>query len=886
MSSNDLQVKAAQASQPRSVEEVRDRIVNILIVIIAIIGVPLAAITVPRSLEFGFGKVQYLIYAEYFLVVLVAIFRRRLSFRFRAFFILIVTFITGVISLTDWGLAGMGLMFLMSNIFVAALILKHRVGSLFTLAAILAMAIIAFLVHLGHISYNFDMEKFALAPFSWITAMVHAGLYGILVLVVFSRIEAALTDSIDFLSRTNQRLETEVFEREKAEEGLGKSEERYRGLFENTPVSIFEEDFSDVKAYIDELPAGDSKDFREYLDEHPEVVEECVKRAKIVDINLASVKMFRAKDKNELLSEGLELIFTEKTLDAYKQALAALKDGQGTFIIETEHKTMEGSILDVMIRWSVAPGHEKTFSRVFVSITDITERKRAVEALSVSEEMFSKAFHSSPNLMVLFDFEERRRVDVNESFTRITGYSRGEAVGTTVNEVNFLIDPLELLRPLQEQGYIRDIELRIRTRDGEVRTLLASGEIIEVRGKKFALMTGEDITERKRLEEQLLQSQKMEAIGRLAGGVAHDFNNQLTVINNVSEMLQKSLSPGDPRHREIEMIRMAGERSASLTRQLLTFSRKQIVEPKVLRLDRTVTNLEKMLRRLIGEDIDMIIHVGPDLGYVRVDPTQMEQVIINLAVNARDAMPGGGKLVIEATNVHLDEEYTKDYLALTPGRYVMLAVSDTGHGIDKDTIPHIFEPFYTTRKGDAGTGLGLSTVYGIVKQFEGDIHVYSEPGAGTTFKIYLPHVEREDSELIEDEVEKVESIGGSETILIVEDDRGVRRMLSEILSEKGYRILETSSGEEAIGLCKDQKNEIDLLLTDVILPGMSGRELADECLGVRPGLKVLYMSGYTENSIAHHGVLEPGLNFLQKPFSIESLLIKLRELLERNKDNP
>jgi PAS domain S-box-containing protein len=404
------------------------------------------------------------------------------------------------------------------------------------------------------------------------------------------------------------------------------------------------------------------------------------------------------------------------------------------------------------------------------------------------------------------------------------------------------------------------------------------------------LIACEDITELKRaeeekavLQEQLRQSQKVEAIGRLAGGIAHDFNNLLTVIKGYSQLSSFELKEGDPLSVNIDEIQNAAERAASLTRQLLAFSRRQVMEMKVLDLNTLLRDLEKMLRRVIGEDIEMVIQLAEDLGRVRADVGQIEQVIMNLAVNAKDAMPSGGKLTIETANVELDESYARSHVDVRHGHYVMFSVSDTGVGMTPEVRERIFEPFFTTKERGKGTGLGLSTTYGIVKQSEGHIWVYSVQGKGTTFKIYLPRV-NEPLEEIRKEVLKKELPRGNETILIVEDEEEVRKLAGKILEKQGYRILETFNGDDALVACEKRKSPIHLMLADIIMPGMSGSELAKLLIPLYPEIKILYMSGYTDNAIVRHGVLEKGVNYIQKPFTMEGLARKVREVLDKDSD--
>jgi signal transduction histidine kinase len=389
-----------------------------------------------------------------------------------------------------------------------------------------------------------------------------------------------------------------------------------------------------------------------------------------------------------------------------------------------------------------------------------------------------------------------------------------------------------------------------------------------------------EVAERKLAEEQLRQAQKMEAVGKLAGGVAHDFNNLLTVINGQTDLSLRRLSQDDPMYRKLEAIKGAGEQAASLTRQLLAFSRKQVLQPKVLDLNKVIFETNKILQRLIGEDIDLLIGLGPELGKVKADPGQIEQVLMNLAVNARDAMPQGGKLTIETDNVLIDEQYASHHFSVRPGRYVVLAVSDTGCGMDEATQSSIFDPFFTTKEVGKGTGLGLSTVYGIVKQSGGNIWVYSEVGRGTTFKIYLPRVGDLAGALkISVEGDNINLHVGTETVLLVEDEERVREMIREILQESGYQVLEAKHGQEALLVADQHPGTIHLMLSDVVMPQMGGRELAERLSPLRKEMKVLYMSGYTDDAIVHHGVLDQGMAFIEKPFTPTALTRKVREIL-------
>jgi len=430
-------------------------------------------------------------------------------------------------------------------------------------------------------------------------------------------------------------------------------------------------------------------------------------------------------------------------------------------------------------------------------------------------------------------------------------------------------------------GKSQTVEYRFRHRDESVRGIQTtfvpvsdgSGVVSRVDG------ISRDVTQQRRLEEQFRQAQKMEAVGQLAGGVAHDFNNLLTVITSYGDLLLSDLEATDPRRKDVEEIRKAALGAAGLTRQLLAFSRQQVLEPRVLELNAIVSSAEKMLQRLIGEDIGLVTVLAPDLGAVKADPGQLEQVIMNLAVNARDAMPEGGKLTLETANMELDATYTAEHTPVRPGAYVVLSVSDTGVGMDEQTKRRIFEPFFTTKEQGKGTGLGLATVYGIVKQSGGFIWVYSEVGHGTTFKVYFPRVD-EPADVAQRAATLPASVRGTETVLLAEDAAALRAVARRVLERGGYTVLEAPSGKTALDLAVEHDGRIHLLITDVIMPEMSGRQLAERLKEQRPELKVLFVSGYTDDSIIRHGILEPGIAFLQKPFSPEVLARKVREVLD------
>ncbi len=562
----------------------------------------------------------------------------------------------------------------------------------------------------------------------------------------------------------------------------------------------------------------------------------------------------------------LAFVFFTATLGE-ERAVEALKAGATDFVAKGN-------------RDRLAPA----LQRAVAEAAERTARRRVEEALRQKEASFRLLFDSNPLPMWVFDRETLRFLEVNGAAVAHYGYARDEFLAMRITDIR----PPEDV-PLVESSVRSEGAVPIVRRSGTWRHRLKDGRVIDVEivahdlefgGRQGRLVVAHDVTERKRLEGQLLQSQKLEAIGQLAGGVAHDFNNLLNVILGYSDLALRDLPREAPQAARLQQIRRAAERGATLTRQLLAFSRKQVREPKVLDLNRALADVQGMLGRLIGENIEIVTSLEAGLGQVEADPGQMEQVLLNLAVNARDAMPQGGKLILETTNVDLDEAYARTHTGSRPGPHVRLAVSDTGHGMDAPTLARLFEPFFTTKPRGKGTGLGLATVYGIVKQSEGHIDVYSEPGRGSTFKIYLPRVDEKGAAPVETRPESGVSPGGTETILLVEDDEALRALIGEILGGYGYVVLQASGPEPGLRTAQSHPGAIHLLMTDVIMPQMNGRDLAARLHAVRPDTKVLYMSGYTDEAIGHHGVISPGTHFLQKPFAMKALLRKVRTVLE------
>jgi two-component system cell cycle sensor histidine kinase/response regulator CckA len=506
------------------------------------------------------------------------------------------------------------------------------------------------------------------------------------------------------------------------------------------------------------------------------------------------------------------------------------------------------------------------------------ERKRAEARIRESEASLRVLIEQLPAVLWTVDRDLRFTSALGAGLTRL-GLKPNQIVGMSLVDYFETADPTFLPYAAHRRAVAGEpVTFHVEWKNGSyachVEPLRGSdGNVLG------AICMALDVTDRKELEERFRQAQKMEAVGRLAGGIAHDFNNLLMVIQGYADLLAERIPEGDSLHRNAEQIQIASQRATSLTQQLLAFSRKQMLAPKVLNIQNIVSELEKILRRLIGEDIELETFTKEDLGLIKADRSQIEQVIMNLAVNARDAMPSGGRLTIETSNVELDASLSHVPSVLAPGKYVMLAVSDNGVGMDAETQAHIFEPFFTTKEKGKGTGLGLATVYGIVKQSGGYIWVYSEPAHGTSFKIYLPRIEDQSAAELREPVEAAVLLRGSETVLLVEDEKGVRELAREYLQMSGYSVLEAPDGQAALELASMHRGSIDLLMTDVVMPGLNGRELADRMHQVRPGIKILYMSGYTDQAIGRRGILESEAALLQKPFTLAALTSKLREIL-------
>jgi len=709
----------------------------------------------------------------------------------------------------------------------------------------------------------------------------------------------------------------DITERKRAEEAMRDSEKRYRGLFDGMPIGLYRtnakgeildvnpalvemlgypdrESLSKVKAVDTDVDPEERKKWMTLM-EQKGIVRGFQRQLKRCDGSVIWVEE-NARVFRDAKSEGLyHYDGSFQDITDRKQAEKSLKQSEENAkqlaqenAIMAEIGRIISSTLNIdEIYESFSKEAKKLvpFDRIVINIID-TEKSTVKNAYIAGERVRDQNVEEiyplkgsgneemvrtkSTLLIQTEDFNEYKnrfpmlRSTFQAGFGSIMNvplFSKGKIIGGL------------LLRSRRPYAYT-DKDVRLAERIGsQIAGAIANAQLFTER------LHAEE--EKAALQEQLRQSQKMEAIGRLAGGVAHDFNNLLTIIKGNSELSLMDLEKNDPLRENLEGILRASGRASDLIRQLLAFSRRQVMEMEVLDPNTLLEDLDKMLRRIIGEDIELVILPSKDLEKIKADAGQIEQVILNLAVNSRDAMPSGGSLTIETANAELDEEYARRHVAVIPGRYVMLSVSDTGVGMIPEVRDKVFEPFFTTKASSKGTGLGLSTVYGIVKQSGGNIWVYSEPGKGTTFKIYLPRVDEPLGEVVREKAAEGGLPRGSETILIVEDDEDVRELTVRVLKMQGYRVLETSNGSDGLHVSGQEAGPIHLMVTDVVMPGMNGPELAKRLNPLRPEMKVLYISGYTDNAIVHHGVLEKGVNYIQKPFTVEGLVRKAREVLDR-----
>jgi two-component system cell cycle sensor histidine kinase/response regulator CckA len=601
---------------------------------------------------------------------------------------------------------------------------------------------------------------------------------------------------------------------------------------------------------------------------------------KYIYANAAFARMMGHENPETMLGLTWRQIYDPRDIELLHQQVRKSLDSEGKWSGQINLRRRDGTVFPVeMAITSLANGVTACIGH------DITARKEAEKARADAETKYRTLVEQVAAISYIAELGISGQWHyISPQVEAITGYSQDEWLANSRDWIRHIPQEDHAVIGAAEEASLRgerfQAEYRIVRKDGSV-IWVSDTAVVVSESYSHPVMEGiiVDITERKLLENQLQQSRRMEAVGRLAGGIAHDFNNLLTIIKGYAELAVQRAGTQPELRADIQQIENAAERASTLIRQLLAFSRRQVLQPKIIDLNAIVLGLDKLLGRLMGEHIEMVTRCAGNVGHVKADPAQVEQVIMNLVVNARDAMPKGGRLTVETFNVDLDSTYARDHVSVKPGPYVMLAVSDTGIGMNPETVAHIFEPFYTTKESGQGTGLGLSTVYGIVKQSGGYIWVYSEPGKGTTFKVYLPRVAAQ----VDSKPEMTQlpaAAKGSETILLVEDEEAVRELASRILSAKGYSVVAAKNTREAEEFSEKHTGQIHLLLTDIIMPGTSGRELARRIAGRHPRTRVLYMSGYTDNVLAQGGVLEAGLSFLQKPFTPGALVQKVRDVLD------
>ncbi len=614
----------------------------------------------------------------------------------------------------------------------------------------------------------------------------------------------------------------------------------------------------------------------------------------LIDRMFVKVNSFMCKmagySEEELLGKSARLFYPDdEEFNRVGRDIYPQTENGGMGITETRVRRKDGSIINILLSMSRLDT-EDIAKGVVVTALDITERKRAEEDLKKNEAMLKSLLDATPiGVSLLIN---RVHIKVNNSLCKIVGYTEEELIGKNtlmlyINENEYMRADAELNSQMEKTG-LGIIESRLKRKDGIIIDVILCLSPFDPEDISAGLtFTALDITERKRieaeksrLEEMLLHSQKIESLGRLAGGIAHDFNNLLTAIMGNTEMAMRQLDPEGKPYSRLTVIKNAAEGAANLTRQLLAFSRKQIIEPKVVNLNDLIEHVYKVILTLIGENIKLSVIPGEKVSQIKADPGQVEQIIINLVANARDAMPGGGILTIETSGVYLDDNYSQIHPGVIAGDYVMMAVSDTGTGMNKDILDHAFEPFFTTKEKERGTGLGLATVYGIVKQNGGTIEVYSEIDCGTVFKVYFPVSSQIKAESPQTRVQSASPVG-SETILVVEDKAEVLEFCRDVLIQSGYNVLTAESGEEALSVVQNYKDKIHMLMTDIILPGINGRSTAEKILALRGDIKILYNSGYTAEVIDKQGVLEKGINFISKPFTSHELSVKVREILDK-----
>jgi PAS domain S-box-containing protein len=625
--------------------------------------------------------------------------------------------------------------------------------------------------------------------------------------------------------------------------------------------------------------------YRELVETSQDLVWAFDLDGRITFVNQSATRSILGYDASDLVGRPwVDFVLSEQR-PSLEAAIVRIAEGESLLHVPITAIAKDGSPRYLLSNAIPKYGPNGTVTGITGTSTDLTERRRQEDAL----RLFRSLMEQSADGIMIVDAATHRIVDVNETFCRWLDYTCDELKGVTAEYIvrpqptrswpEWVAEAYRLSQPAAPNAVPLVMEVEYQRRDGAAIPREVGVQYVDVQGRALVVVVARDVTERKRLELQLQQAQKMEGIGRLAGGIAHDFNNVLTAIVGYTEMARASLPPRHVAAADLGEVRRAAERASALTRQLLAFARKQIIQPQVVSINDLLGGMEAMLKPLLGEDIVLKVLTASDLWHVNVDPNQFQQIAMNLAVNARDAMPVGGTLTFETANVVLGVEYAQEHPDVTPGEYVRLAVSDTGEGMDKQVQRHIFEPFFTTKDMGRGTGLGLATTHGIVRQSGGHIWLYSEPGRGTTFKVYLPRATDGVSQATP-HVEPRPAPSGAETVLVVEDEAMVRRFAVVALERLGYHALEAADGRAALQAASAFEGRIHLLFTDVVMPHMNGQELARRIREMRPDARVLYASGYTDNTIVHQGVLDPDVAFLQKPYTILELSTKVRQVLD------
>ncbi len=857
-----LSANVFESTLNEEIHSVRERFLRNLLYITVIAAFPALFIATSGARAIG-DNISPIFYPGLFIVVLcTTIFQNRIPFAWKTLIFLGAFFALGIHNLIHFGFSGAGIhIFLIVSVLMTVL-LGQSVGVLILIAGMASILGVGVAMSTGVVSLDLDLNSRAGQMVSWITA---AGVFLLLASVgvlIPGKLQSELVRSLDKLkkqsdklSSSNKELEKEISKRKQAEEALRQSENYYRTIFETsaTAILILEEDttISHVNSNFEKL------------------------------LGYSKQEVEGKKSWTEFIHPGDLEWMKENHYLRRRDPRAASLNYEFRFFVRN------GELRNGYLTIDMIPGTAQSV----VSLIDITERKQAEQQLKESEERFSKAFRSSPAPQVISDIITGEFIDVNDRWLDMLGYAREQLIGRTSKEVGIWADPGQrdrIIQKLQENAFFNEEPVEFRTSNGSTVYALWSAERITLKGRHVLLGMLYDETERKqaekeqeRLHAQLAQAQKMESVGRLAGGVAHDFNNKLSIINGYAELAMETIDPSDPLYETIQEIYTAGKKSADIVRQLLAFARKQTISPVMLDLNDTISGMLKMLQRLIGENIDLEWHPGKNLWSVKIDPSQLDQIMANLAVNSRDAISDVGKLTIETDNIMVDEDYCRGNPEAIPGQYVMLAVSDDGCGMDKEVQDFLFEPFFTTKEIGKGTGLGLPTIYGIVKQNKGFINVYSEPGEGTTLKLYFPSHEETKSSMQPAKESTGQMPGGTEIILVVEDEKTILQMSKQMLERLGYTVETATSLSEALQISEEYDGTIHLLITDVIMPEINGRDLSSQLFKSHPALKTLYMSGYTADVIAHHGVLDDGVQFIQKPFSLKDLAVKVREVLEQ-----